>query len=71
MSKFENYSNKELFVDWNETMWEIDNLAETIAERLLSDEQLRRREEERSDLQQRIALLNQEFKRRGLDTPED
>jgi len=72
MKMIKDYSNEELFLAWNETMWEIDNLREAVEDAKREGLTIASRyEEERSNAQQRIAELNQEFIRRGIVTPED
>lgn len=72
MKAIKDYSNEELFLAWNETMWEIDNLREAAEDANREGLTIAiRYEDERSNAQQRIAELNQEFIARGIDTPED
>lgn len=70
MKTVKDYTIEELNLAWNETMWEIDTLREAIADRMLPDRLIRQREEDLSRYQQRIAELNQEYIRRGIDAPE-
>lgn len=72
MKAIKDYTNEELFLAWNETMWEMDNLYEAAEDANREGLTIASRyEEEYSNAGQRIAELNQEFIRRGLDTPNE
>jgi len=71
MKDLKDYTIEELNIEWNETMWEMDVLYETIQDCLREDTPSMSYEEEHHKAGMRIAALNQEFIRRGIDTPED